>query len=221
MKRIIRTIAVGAMFFASNSFAAVNSGDAQLNKYISYLQKNWAEINYTITNEEEKEEKLAKLGAEADAVVLKYPQYAEPKIWDAIITSTEAGVKGGLGALGLVKKSKKLLEEAQAINPNALDGSAYTSLGSLYYKVPGWPIGFGSDKKAKENLEKALQINPNGIDPNYFYGEFLYEEGEYQRSYQILKKALNAPARADRPLADKGRKGEIMSLLAKVEKKLK
>jgi tetratricopeptide (TPR) repeat protein len=221
MKRIIRTMALGAMFIAGNSFAAVNSGDEKLDKYIQYLQKNWAEINYTITNEEEKEAKLAKLGAEADAVVSKYPQYAEPKIWDAIITSTEAGVKGGLGALGLVKKSKKLLEEAQAINPNALDGSAYTSLGSLYYKVPGWPIGFGSDKEARKNLEKALQINPNGIDPNYFYGEFLYEEGEYQRSYQVLQKALNAPARADRPLADKGRKGEIMSLLTKVEKKLK
>jgi hypothetical protein len=57
-----------------------------------------------------------------------------------------------------------------AIDPRALQGSAYTSLGSLYYQVPGWPIGFGDDKRAEAMLLKALEINPDGIDPNYFYG---------------------------------------------------
>ena len=52
-----------------------------------------------------------------------------------------------------------------------------TSLGTLYYKVPGWPIGFGSDKKAREYLAKALDLNPTGIDPNYFMGEFLFDAG--------------------------------------------
>lgn len=221
MKRIVRTFAVCAVLFTGNVFAAVNSGDEKLDKYIEYLQKHWAEVNYTITNEEEKEAKMHNLALNAEAVTKQYPNYAEPKIWQAIITSSEAGIKGGLSALRLVKESKKLLEEAQTINPNALDGSAYTSLGSLYYKVPGWPISFGSNEEARKNLQKALQINPNGIDPNYFYGEFLYEVGEYPKAYETLQKALKSPAREDRPLADKGRKGEIMSLLAKVEKKLK
>ena len=35
-------------------------------------------------------------------------------------------------------------------------GSAYTSLGTLYFKVPGWPVGFGDEEKAEELLRKAL-----------------------------------------------------------------
>ncbi len=220
MKKIAKALAVSAILVSSTVQAEVNSGDLKLDKYIQFLQKDWARINYSVTNEEDKEAQLEKLASQAQAVVYEYPNYAEPKIWQAIITSTQAGVKGGLGALGLVKKSKKLLEEAQAINPSALDGSSYTSLGSLYYKVPGWPIGFGSDEKARKNLEKALLINPNGIDPNYFYGEFLYEEGEYAKAQKVLNHALNATPRPDRPLADEGRKKEIQTILAKVQKKL-
>ena len=47
-----------------------------------------------------------------------------------------------------------LYEEAIRIDGNALDGSAFNSLGVLYYKVPGWPIGFGDKAKAKELLRR-------------------------------------------------------------------
>ncbi|MGB0860984.1 MAG: hypothetical protein ACPGSJ_13470, partial [Pseudoalteromonas spongiae] len=67
---------------------------------------------------------------------------------------------------------------------------------------------------------KALTINPDGIDPNYFYGEFMYDEKEYAKAKVFLEKALNAPARSERPLADQGRKEEINALLVKVNKKL-
>jgi len=45
-------------------------------------------------------------------------------------------------------------------------------LGTLYDKVPSWPIAFGNDNTAKTMLETALKINPNGIANNYFYGKF-------------------------------------------------
>ena len=38
---------------------------------------------------------------------------------------------------------RRALEQALAIDATALEGSAFTTLGSLYYQVPGWPIGFG------------------------------------------------------------------------------
>ncbi|QTG98208.1 tetratricopeptide repeat protein, partial [Vibrio furnissii] len=63
-------------------------------------------------------------------------------------------------ALSLVKEAKVLLEQVIETAPETLDGSAYTSLGSLYYQVPGWPIGFGDDDKAEAMLQKALEINP-------------------------------------------------------------
>ena len=84
--------------------------------------------------------------------------------------------------------------------------------------MPGWPIGFGDHDKAADYLHKALALNPDGMDPNYFIGELLYEEGDYSRSLQHLQKALAAPARTDRPLADAGRRDEINTLMAKVRR---
>ena len=144
---------------------------------------------------------------------------AEPLIWEGIVLSTTAGVKGGLGALGLAKDSKAKLEAALKIDPKALQGSAYTSLGTLYHKVPGFPVGFGSDKKAKEYLEKSLAINPDGIDPNYFYGELLFDDDDYAGAKKHLEKALQAPPRPSRQSADEGRRKEIRVLLAKIPAK--
>ena len=95
-----------------------------------------------------------------------------------------------------------------------------TSLGTLYFKVPGWPIGFGDTEKAEELLKHALEINPDGIDPNFFYGEFLLEEDRYAESVAVLSHALQAAPRPDRPLADAGRKAEIQDTLDKVRKHL-
>ena len=71
--------------------------------------------------------------------------------------------------------------------------SAYTSLGSLYYQVPGWPVGFGNKAKAEQLLKQALAINPNGIDPNFFYGDYLLEQGRKAEARQALDKALVMP----------------------------
>ena len=187
---------------------------------IKPLQQRWAEINYEL-DEDKREQAFAQLLQEADLVVSGNADKAEAYIWRGIIASSYAGAKGGLGALDLTKKSKADLEQALSLQPDALQGSAYTSLGVLYYKVPGWPIGFGSDKKAKQLLTKALEINPQGIDPNYFYAEFLTEARDYQNAMRYLEIAKQAPARPDRPLADYGRKQEIAALEQKLKKKMK
>jgi len=90
-------------------------------------------------------------------------------------------------------------------------------LGVLYFKVPGWPVGFGDKDKAKTLLEKALQINPQGIDPNFFYAEYLIETKQPQVALTYLEKALNAPARAGRQIADAGRKEEVIALMKKTK----
>jgi Tfp pilus assembly protein PilF len=125
-----------------------------------------------------------------------------------------------LGALGLVKQAKASLEQALAADPQALAGSAYTSLGSLYYQVPGWPLGFGDDDKAEAMLKQALTLNPDGIDPNYFYGDFLQRNRRYAEARVVLEKALQAPDRPGRASADAGRRAEARQLLAEVVKKL-
>lgn len=191
---------------------------AAVDDEVRALQREWEEIKYRkpAADQEKAFEALSKT---ATTVRAKYADRAEADIWYGIIVSSYAGAKGGVGALSLVKDAKAALEHALAIDPKALAGSAYTSLGSLYYQVPGWPIGFGDDKKAREMLEAALKLNPDGIDPNYFYGDFLFRKGDYANAKKALEQALKAPARPDRPLADEGRRKEVADLLARIKDK--
>ena len=76
---------------------------------------------------------------------------------------------------------------------------------------------FADDKKAEAFLKKALEINPNGIDANYFYGDFLYRKGHYPEALAALEKAMHAPERPSRPLADEGRRKEIQAIIAKIK----
>ena len=188
-----------------------------LDSSIEQLQHAWAKANYQ-TPKDGQEAAFKALAEEAHQVSAANPGHAEPMIWEAIILSGYAKAKGGLGALKIAEQSRDLLLAAEKINPQALNGSAYTSLGSLHYKVPGWPLGFGDKKKARNYLEKALQINPTGIDPNYFYGDFLVSQGEQAKAAEYFKKALNAPPRPGREDADAGRKAEIQEALQKIEK---
>lgn len=203
--------------FASVFLQTVNANE--MDSAIYDLQKEWAIANYE-TPEKDLEQSFEALILKAQKVVNSYPAKAEPLVWNAIIVSSDAGKTGGLSALGKVKEAKKLLNQAEKINPEALNGSIYTSLGSLYYQVPSWPIGFGDDDKAEQYLKKALSINPNGIDPNYFYADFLMEEAKYKQANEYFQKALLAPARPDRLIADKGRKMEIEAKLKKINRYL-
>ncbi|EHR0758986.1 hypothetical protein KUH14_003696 [Vibrio parahaemolyticus] len=193
--------------------AAALAGNAPLQQ----VQKKWAECQYSTPDGDEKEQCFHRAIAKTSIYLDREPGNPELTVWLAINKASLAGAQGGLGALSLAKEAKSLLEGVIATSPQTLDGSAYTSLGSLYYKVPGWPIGFGDDDKAEEMLKKALEINPKGIDPNYFYGDFLAEEGRDKEAKVYLTRAMLATPRPDRPLADKGRKLEIEATLGRLK----
>jgi tetratricopeptide (TPR) repeat protein len=182
------------------------------------LQTEWAEIKYKQPKDSH-ERRFKDLLSLAEQYAGANPSDPEILVWWGIIEGSYAGAKGGIGALGHVKNAKKNFERVIAMNPKTLDGSALTSLGSLYYQVPGWPIGFGDDQKAAEFLKKGLAVNPDGIDSNYFYGDFLFRDGQYAQAEAFLRKALLAPPRPGRELADSGRKSEIQSLLAAIVQK--
>lgn len=230
MKRILLTAAILALnitpALAQNAMpsppvttAGAIDGASQTDPMmvqVAALQNEWARIKYQIADEDSKLSAIHDLEDRAAQVTAQYAQ-PEAKIWEAIILSTDAGIVKGMSALSKVNKAKDLLESALAQNPAALDGSAHTSLGSLYYQVPGWPIGFGDDEKAEQHLKSALAINPDGIDPNYFYGDFLLQGGRTDEARKYLQHALMAAPRAGREVADAGRRQEIKAALAKIE----
>lgn len=178
MKRILLAILILAA--GTPTWAATDAG-------VDYLQHRWAAIKYQ-TPEKAQEQEFKQLADAAANIAHKNPASAEALIWEGIIRATYAGARGGLGALGEVKQARKLFERAIELDPAALDGSAYTSLGSLYYQVPGFPLGFGNDKKAEEMLKLGLKYNPDGIDSNYFYGDYLLKQHRYTEALRALEK---------------------------------
>jgi tetratricopeptide (TPR) repeat protein len=212
MKTLVKLIVIMTFSLFTSICIADPTSDLQS------LQTRWAEIKYQLPAAEQ-EKAFVSLVADAEKLTAAH-KTAPFLIWEGIIRSTYAGAKGGLGALDQVKQAKKLFERAIKLDPAAMDGSAYTSLGSLYYQVPGWPVGFGDDDKAKEMLLKGLNYNPDGIDSNYFYGDYLLDQKEYQHAVAAFEKALQAAPRPGRESADTGRKGEIQTALAKAKKHL-
>jgi tetratricopeptide (TPR) repeat protein len=216
-----RLALIAALPFFLHSIAhAAPAPDPAFDAELLAIQQAWAKVNYETPAGDARNQAFEALESRAEAFTKAHPGRAEALIWEGIVESSYAGAKGGLGALGLAKEARANLESALKIDPAALGGSAYTSLGTLYYKVPGFPLGFGDHDKARQLLKKALKLNPDGIDPNYFYADFLYTEGDYAEALPYLDKAAKAPPRPGRETADKGRHAEIAALTAKVKAKV-
>jgi len=213
MKKIIACLLLGAL---SQTVWALDAADQQR---LNGIQQSWAHIQYELP-EGQRTAAFEKLAAQASSFKQERQTVAEAWIWSGIVTSSWAGFQGGFGALSKVKDAKADLEKALALDPKALQGSAYTSLGALYDRVPGWPIGFGDSDKAEQLLKLALQMNPNGIDSLYFWGDHLYRHKRYVDARAALQKALLAAPRPGRESADAGRRKEIETLLVDVNKKL-
>ena len=190
MKNFRHAIALAACLLHGPVSAA--AGTPAFDDELLSLQQAWAHANYETAPGEPRLHAFEALEQRAGQFVDAHPRRPEALIWAGIVESSHAGAKGGLGALALCRKAKAHLEAAIALDPSALDGSAYTSLGALYSKVPGFPLGFGDDAKAEQLLKKALALNPGGIDPNYFYAEYLVEQDRYREALTYLDRAAHA-----------------------------
>jgi tetratricopeptide (TPR) repeat protein len=217
LTQIITVVFIVAAFGAS-SWATVSDTPA-MDADLLHLSEEWARIKYLETDKNQQLEQIDRLSSRAAGIARQYPGRAEPLLWEGIVTSEEAAMAHLLDRMGYAKAARKLFEQAQAIDPTADNGGVQLSLGVIYYRVPGFPIGFGNDTKGRQYLEKALAMDPNGLDTAYFYGDFLIKEGEFQKAQAVLVHGLAAPVTADRPIWDKGRRGEIEALLAKIDKR--
>ena len=191
-----------------------------VNDAVQSIQSRWAKINYDF-DASERAHAFAELAEEAHELAEQSPNRAEPLIWEGIVLSTQAGSMRGFSMLkagGVAKAARDRLLEAEKIDPTAMQGSIYTSLGSLYAEAPGWPISFGDKDKARAYLQRALELNPNGIDSNYFWGKFLQGQQDFAAARSAYEKALAAPNRPTRPRADAGRRAEIHEALESLPK---
>jgi len=172
------------------------------------IESEWASIYYNLPKDK-KEEAFNALLNKTTQLVNQFPNNPETLFWQAVIIATNAELQDGFKALKAIHKSRDLLLEAVKINPETANGSAYVTLGTLYYMVPKWPIAFGDSEKAEKMFQAALKINPNGIDANYYYGDFLLEKNQFQEAQKYFEKALSTPSRAEQLFADDKLKEEV------------
>jgi tetratricopeptide (TPR) repeat protein len=207
-----------ALLVAGPCALSSQAADA-LSPDVRRLQTKWEAIKFDVPEGDEQTRQMNALGEDADAVAAHFPAMPEALIWDGIITSERASMASTFSALGLAKRARDILEQAYKMDPARLDAGATTSLGVLYYRVPGFPIGFGDKAKARQLLEQAVKLAPNGLDAWYFYGDFLYTQDEFPKAVEVFQHALKIPQHADRPVWDKNRRLVIEELLAKIASK--
>jgi tetratricopeptide (TPR) repeat protein len=183
------------------------------------LQSTWEAIKFGVPEGDEQTKKMDALGEDADAVAARFPDSVEIQIWDGIITSERASMASMFSALGLAKRARDILEQAYKTAPAKLDAGAPTSLGVLYYRVPGFPVGFGDKERARQLLEQAVKLAPSGMDAWYFYGDFLFDQKEYSKAAEAFRHALSLPQHPDRPAWDKNRRLVIEERLATIAAK--
>lgn len=202
----------------TRSLAAANPA---LNAAILRLAQDWEHIKFQETDKNLQEKQMAALADRATQIVQQYQGQPDAEIWLGIIISEQASMASENGspfkALGFAKQARSILEKVEKVDPYALDAGAPTSLGVLYYRVPGWPVGFGDKQKARQLLEEAVRDAPKGLDANYFYGDFLMEQHEYPAAEKVFRYALTLPPHPDRPIWDKSRRLVMQDDLAKMQ----
>ncbi len=196
-----KTTFVALLLLSSQCFAE------NINNSLQDIETEWASIYYS-TPKQNRGPQYCRLLDRTINLSRQYPKNAEPIIWQAIVKATNADHQDAVSALKAIHEARDLLLKAIEINPQAMNGSAYVTLGTLYYMTPKWPIGFGDKESAQKMLQTALKINPNGIDSNYFYGDFLLSNNELDEAEKYFNRAIAAPTRTEQLYADNQLKEE-------------
>jgi tetratricopeptide (TPR) repeat protein len=207
-----------ATFFLVAGIGSAAATESTFTADLAAIEHEFDVANFVTTDETARRAAFDALVLHAGELSKKYPDRVEAIAWEGIVLSTYAGEVSAMNAMKYAKAARAALLRAERMDPAALGGGLYASLGALYSKVPGGLIGFGDDELAAEYFTKALEVDPNNIDSNYFYGEFLVDQGDYAEAVAALDRALKAPTVETRPVFDAGRRAEIRELLATAQR---
>ena len=185
------------------------------------LAHDWEHVKLQVIDRGDQERKMAALALRAEKIAEQYENIPDPIVWVGIITSEQASLANENGsplkAFELAKRARDILETVEKTDPAAMDAGAPTTLGLLYDQVPGFPIGFGDKVKARLYFQEAVSYAPNGLDANYFYGDFLYRNGEHAEAVKVLEHAQTLPELSNRPMWDRSRRAEIRKILSEFQ----
>jgi tetratricopeptide (TPR) repeat protein len=210
---LIGTLLLSALFACAQA-----REDTSLKSELLRLARDWEHVKLQVIDRDEQERQMAGLAQRAEKIAKQYENVADPMIWLGILDSEQAALANENGsplkAWGLAKRARDILETVEKTDPATMDAGAPTTLGLLYDQVPGFPIGFGDKIKARQYLQEAMRNAPNALDVNYFYGDFLYREGEIADAIKVLEHALTLPELSNRPSWDRSLRVKIRKMLS-------
>ena len=209
LARSLMAILIGSALTLSPLAATASEGE------LFSLKNRW---EHTVTDMpvNERESTLKALAVEAGQLAEQQRDNADVLVWQGIILASYARERGGLGALGTAGDARDVLERAIEIDPQGSSGSAYVTLGALYDRAPGRPIGFGNSDTAERMFQRALEIRPDGIDVNYYYAAFLKEEGNEQAAREHAQRAVEGAARDSRQASDEALRRDAQAMLSEL-----
>ena len=199
---------LAALFVVLVGGAAAQGVDAD----VTGLQHDWEVIRFQ-TPAAERARRFEALAERAHQLSGAHPERADALLWEGIIVDAWAGERGRFIGLGLARQARTLYETVLQQDAAGVGATAYACLGTLYARVPGWPLGFGDRAKAEVMLQKALALDPAGLDTNLRYGEFLLDAGRAREAVSYLERALKAPLWPGHHVADTGWRAQARSLI--------
>ena len=214
MKKLLTTILI--LLFTNSVYAAIDHDKAV------ELQKAWDRISFEIKDQKQQKKEFQSLSETAENYLNQYPDSAEIKAWAGIILSTEAGFyKLNIPkAIKKITRAKDVLEQGLDLDPKTLEGGIYSSLGLIYFEVPGKPLGFGDKELAKTFLLKGIEISNGGMIANYFTGQYYFNEKEYNKALAYFEAATKGNFQENREIAKAGTLKEINQWIKKTKEKL-
>jgi hypothetical protein len=214
-------IAIATLLLVALSVCVQASENPSLKSELLRLAHDWEHVKLQVSDRDDQERQMASLAQRAGQIAEQYENIPDPIVWVGIITSEQASMANDNGspikALELAKRARDILEKVEKTNPETMDAGASTTLGVLYDRVPGFPIGFGDKARARHYLQEAIRSAPNGLDANFFYGDFLYKHGEQSESVKVLERALTLPELSNRPIWDKSLRATIRQILSEMQ----
>jgi tetratricopeptide (TPR) repeat protein len=213
--------AIATLLLVALSVCAQASEDTSLKSELLRLAQDWEHVKLQVIGRGDQERKMAVLALRAGKIAEQYENIPDPIVWVGIITSEEASLANENGsplkAFELAKRARDILEMVEKTDPMTMDAAAPTTLGLLYDRVPGFPMGFGDKAKARLYLQEAVRYAPDGLDANFFYGDFLYKHGEQCEAVKVFERALTLPELSNRPLWDKSLRAAIRRILSEMQ----
>ncbi len=180
------------------------------------LETNWANVRYQ-TPKEQRMKAFESMLISLDKTPQQCLATADYLIIEAMIKGSMIKLNSSsFSTLKKINTIKKLLKQAINKNPAAMDGLAWTLLGLLYDKSPGWPLSIGDDDKAESAYKKGLKYNPDGIDANFYFGDFLRRKDLPLQAKRYLLKANQAKLGSGREIAHQGRLKDVQRALRKL-----